>query len=79
MHHEPSQGGAAATARYRAQYEETLRVYTDCFGPPPAHIWGSAAQRFAAHRRYVSVPHYELADLMDKAAAFEDDFDPGCG
>jgi hypothetical protein len=67
MHHEPSQGGAAATARYRAQYDETLRVYTECFGPPPAHVWESAAQRFDPDRRYFASTQYERAAQMRQA------------
>jgi hypothetical protein len=45
LHHGPTAGGSAEGRRYFEQYAETLRSYERVFGPPPADLWPSAAQR----------------------------------
>ena len=40
IHHDPSPGGPAAAARWKAQYASTLRLYAAAFQqPPPADVW----------------------------------------
>ncbi len=47
LHHDPTPGGPAAQATYRAQYAATLAAYERAFGPPPAGYWPGTAKRFA--------------------------------
>lgn len=55
LHHDPTEGGPAENARYRAQYAETLALYERYFGPPPEAFWPGTAQRFAGAPRYRQV------------------------
>ncbi len=45
LHHGPTKGGATERGRFFQQYAETLKRYEAVFGPAPADIWPSAAQR----------------------------------
>lgn len=48
LHHGPTRGGDAEEARYKANYERTLKLYRDVLGEaPPPDIWPPAAIRFA--------------------------------
>lgn len=48
LHHGPTRGGSAEDARYRYQYEHTLRLYEREFGErPPPDIWPPSDLRFA--------------------------------
>ena len=54
LHHGPTRGGAGESARFAAQYEETLAHYRAAFGAaPPRDIWPEAAVRFAPRQRAV--------------------------
>jgi hypothetical protein len=49
LHHEPSQGGAAAAKRFREQYAATLERYQELFrSVPPAQIWPAPDRRATA-------------------------------
>lgn len=48
LHHGPTRGGGGEAQRYRAQYAQTLALYEQWFGPPPAHWWPGTHERFAA-------------------------------
>lgn len=52
LHHDPTAGGPAEQARYRAQYAATLALYERWFGPPPPAFWPGTARRFAAKPRF---------------------------
>lgn len=45
LHHGPTRGGSAESARFFEQYALTLRSYEAAFGPAPAAIWPDARQR----------------------------------
>ena len=68
LHHTPTAGGAAETARYRALYEQTRQSYEAAFGAaPPADIWPDSDIRFAPKRiravdtdRYWTIPKQPL-------------------
>ena len=45
LHHEPS-GSADDESKYKSQYLNTLIVYEEFFGSPPAAIWGGNAEEF---------------------------------
>lgn len=48
LHHSPARGGPEETAKFRAQYGETIESYRACFGrEPPRDIWPSPAKRFS--------------------------------
>src|SRR5688572_22567146 len=48
LHHDPTAGGKAESAKFHDWYERTLESYKRCFGEhPPAEIWPSARARFA--------------------------------
>jgi len=51
LHHDPTQGGPAEAAKFRAQYAETLAAYETVFGPPPATFWPATHIRFGATSR----------------------------
>jgi uncharacterized protein (TIGR04222 family) len=54
IHHCPSEGGPAETARHRANYQATLAEYQRLFGsPPPADLWPAVEERFS--ERFVRV------------------------
>lgn len=56
LHHLPTKGGGREQARFRAQYERTLRIYEGEFGhPPPVSIWPSVAERFDGVEHFVRV------------------------
>jgi uncharacterized membrane protein YgcG len=47
LHHGPSLGGAAESAKYHDWYDRTLESYTRVFeAAPPTEFWPSAEQRF---------------------------------
>jgi uncharacterized membrane protein YgcG len=49
FHHGPTAGGRDESAKYRAQYDDTLERYRAVFGEePPADIWPPVSRRFAA-------------------------------
>ena len=50
LHHDPTEGGAAAQQRFRAQYARTLLAYEGAFGPPPAAYWPATHRRFGPDR-----------------------------
>jgi hypothetical protein len=51
LHHAPSRGGPAESARFRASYAATLAAYREAFGEaPPAEIWPEVEARFAPAR-----------------------------
>ena len=52
LHHDPTPGGAAAQAVYRAQYAETLALYEGFFGLPPEALWPATHRRFGARPRF---------------------------
>ena len=56
LHHDPTQGGPAETARFRAQYAATLATYERWFGLPPEPFWP------ATHHRFRSKPRYRTID-----------------
>ncbi|MGE3245365.1 MAG: hypothetical protein AB7F96_08165 [Beijerinckiaceae bacterium] len=48
LHHQPTEGGLAETAKYRALYAQTLASYRRAFGEePPCDIWPDTDARFA--------------------------------
>ena len=51
LHHGPTRGGGVEAQRYREQYAQTLALYEQWFGPPPAHWWPGTHERFAAPKR----------------------------
>ena len=56
LHHGPTRGGAAESARFDQQYERTLAAYRAAFGEePPADIWPPAAARFGEDLHFVRV------------------------
>ena len=56
LHHGPTRGGAAETARFDRQYEQTLAAYRAAFGEePPADIWPPAATRFGEDLHFIRV------------------------
>ncbi len=56
LHHLPTQGGASEQARFRAQYEQTLRIYTGEFGQhPPAALWPPVQERFDRIEDFVRI------------------------
>lgn len=56
LHHQPTEGGADQSARFRRQYEETLVRYRTEFGEDaPADIWPAVEDRFAARPCWVDV------------------------
>lgn len=56
LHHEPTKGGAAESAKFDGWYQKTLDSYASLFGtPPPADIWPPPAIRFGVDPRCVRV------------------------
>lgn len=47
LHHMPTRGGAGQTELFRQLYAETLDLYRQEFGEPPADIWPDAETRFS--------------------------------
>lgn len=62
LHHDPTKGGPAEQARFRAQYAQTLAAYEPFFGPPPEPFWP------ATHRRFRARPRFRMLDA-DRAIA----------
>jgi hypothetical protein len=88
IHHDPSGGGAAAAALFRAQYDAAREVYAQAFGaPPPAEVWTAPGARFDAAAQFVCVSAGErqllhLLRAQELARAAGDDSggdDMGCG
>jgi hypothetical protein len=52
LHHDPTPGGPAAQARYRAQYAATIARYEAYFGLPPEAWWPATAARFRRTPRF---------------------------
>jgi uncharacterized protein (TIGR04222 family) len=47
LHHEPTAGGRGESAKFRAQYQQTLNSYRRLFGDPaPADVWPSVDDCF---------------------------------
>jgi hypothetical protein len=55
LHHDPTPGGPDAQRRYRLQYAQTLALYEQFFGPPPAALWP------ATHKRFGPKPQFRIA------------------
>ena len=55
LHHDPTIGGPAAGAHYRARYAETLALYEAWFGAPDPAYWPATHRRFRARPRYRTV------------------------
>lgn len=56
LHHGPTRGGAAESAKYHDWYAKTLESYARIFGePPPADLWPPAAVRFGRDLHFVRV------------------------
>ncbi len=45
LHHSPSLGGKEEGLKYRYHYVQTLKIYQQYFGTPPADIWNSPQLR----------------------------------
>ncbi len=57
LHHGPTSGGAAESARYRKQYGRTLSLYREEFGEsPPPDLWPTLAERFGPDAIFVRAP-----------------------
>jgi hypothetical protein len=57
LHHEPTRGGAAEDARYRAGYQRTLALYaTEVGAAPPSDVWPRPPTRVDQARLEVGVP-----------------------
>ncbi len=56
LHHDPTRGGPAQQAHFRAQYATTLATYETWFGPPPEAYWP------ATHRRFRTIPRFRTID-----------------
>ena len=63
LHHDPTPGGKAAQACFRAQYAETLALYESCFGPPPEVFWPATYRRFGARPRFRVVDNSAVLTL----------------
>ncbi len=51
LHHGPTRGGEAESAKFHAWYSDTLASYARLFGEaPPADVWPPAFERFAPAR-----------------------------
>ncbi|KQT61495.1 hypothetical protein ASG52_00975 [Methylobacterium sp. Leaf456] len=55
LHHDPTAGGPAEAARYRAHYADTLARYEAVFGPPDPVFWPGFQGRFRDRPRYRTV------------------------
>lgn len=55
LHHDPTPGGPAAQATYRAQYAATLAAYEAAFGSPPVAYWPATWLRFRRRPRFRGV------------------------
>ena len=55
LHHGPTRGGRLEARRHREQYAQTLALYEQWFGPPPAHWWPGTQQCFASPQQWVRV------------------------
>ena len=64
LHHGPTQGGQAETAKYTDWYAKTIESYRAHFGEePPADIWPDPASRFdgpASFKRVDSCTHWVI-------------------
>lgn len=73
LHHEPTRGGAAETAKLSAQYARTLARYREAFGhEPPPDVWPRPVERrpvtpLSAEQHRVSL-RYLGAGLLTVAA-----------
>jgi hypothetical protein len=56
LHHGPTRGGTAESAKYDDQYARTIKSYTKLFGhSPPPDIWPPARIRFGSDLSHVRV------------------------
>jgi hypothetical protein len=46
LHHQPTQGGGEQQQHFRRVYSQTLTLYREYFGAPPAAIWPDVERRF---------------------------------
>ena len=70
--HEPTPGGAAASALFTAQYAAAQTLYAEAFGAPPSpRVWTPASHRFAPLEQFVMVTRRERGVLAAAAAAEE--------
>lgn len=72
LHHGPTRGGAAESAKYHDWYARTLESYGRLFGePPPADIWPPARVRFGRDLRFVRVnaDSHWIVPRLDRPAA----------
>ncbi len=67
LHHGPTRGGPEDRARFFEQYAQTLRRHEAVFGPAPADIWPSAAQRLLDDPRARRVHPRDAIILSRKA------------
>lgn len=66
LHHDPTTGGAAETAKFWIGYQRTLDSYRLAFGDdPPADIWPAHVERL--RRRQNAVLPYEIAARTSSA------------
>lgn len=76
LHHGPTRGGSAESAKYHDWYAKTLESYRRVFGQePPADIWPAPDVRFGKDLRFVRVnlgTHWVIPrpDLRRAAEAF---------
>ncbi len=47
IHHGPTKGGSAEGERFTLQYDDTLTLYRESFGPQPIDIWPNSKDRFS--------------------------------
>ncbi len=59
LHHQPTRGGPDQAALFRRAYAETLDLYRQEFGEPPADIWPPADIRFG------KAPHFRRVNTRD--------------
>lgn len=64
LHHGPTLGGSEERQRHFDQYAETLKLYEEAFGTPPADIWPEATKLLdeAPRMRRVNPHDYLVLD-----------------
>lgn len=55
LHHGPTKGGQQENLRYNEQYNNTLDIYREAFGPEPQDIWPPANIRFGNNFQRISI------------------------
>jgi uncharacterized protein (TIGR04222 family) len=67
LHHNPTKGGAAESAKFDDWYRRTLESYHRFFGEPPADLWPAPADKRRAEGRHQRVD-VSRNWVIDKAA-----------